>query len=315
MLRNERYRGILIWGRRAKTYRGGTKVRLARPAAECVRVERPDLRLVSDDLWNAVQARIGHKVRMGRKSSRGAAPKYLLSGFSKCGVCGGRMQVGNGKASHTAIKVYSCAYHRERGTCDNSLRRPVDAVDAVVLDWIARKVLDEEVVLKCIREVRRRLSDRSTKTSSEVPELEKRAKQLKTEIERLGEAVLASSDPPHQLVRMMSEREKDLAAVEARLNTLRIAPSVLDLEARRLEKEARARLADLRGLMSRNPEQARRVLEAVLTGPLVFTPIETPEGKRYRVHAEASLDRALTAGGAGAVLGASPAGFEPAYQG
>lgn len=296
MLRNQRYRGVLIWGRIGKAYRGGTKVRVRRAASECVRVERPDLRIISDELWNAVQARVAEKTRMGRKKPCGTRARYLLSSFAKCGVCGGRMQVTNSKAGQKIIKVYSCAHHRERGTCDNSLRRPVAAVDGVVLDWIASKVLNEEVILKCLQEVRRRLADRSTKTDMEIPDLEKRAKQIKTEIERLGAALLATNEPPHHVLRMMSEREKDLATVEARLNTLKVAPSVLDLEVRRLEKEARQRLADLRGLMERNPEQARHVIETLLAGPLVFTPMDTPEGKRYRIQAEASLDRAMASG-------------------
>ncbi len=153
--------------------------------------------------------------------------------------------------------MYSCAHHRERGTCDNSLRRPVPVVDGVVLDWISDRVLNEEIVVKCLREVRRRLGERSTKTASELPELEKRAKQLGDEIEKIGEAILTSTEPPRRLVQMISEREQEQGALQARINALKVAPSVFDLEVRRLEKEARARLADLRGLISRNTEQAR----------------------------------------------------------
>ncbi|XYI04336.1 hypothetical protein ACMHYB_30315 [Sorangium sp. So ce1128] len=45
---------------------------------------------------------------------------------------------------------------------------------------------------------------------------------------------------------MSAEREKRLSALEARLAAIRTAPSVLDLEVRRLEKQARSRLEDLR---------------------------------------------------------------------
>jgi site-specific DNA recombinase len=280
-----------------------------------VRVERADLRIVSEELWSSVVRPIAAKTHMGRARPSGTRARYLLSGFSKCGVCGGRMQVGNGKASHTPIKVYACASHRDRGTCDNSLRRPVEAVDAVVLDWISRNVLSEEVVAKCLREVRHRIAERSTKTASELPALEKRANQLKREIDRLGEALLASSDPPSKIVQMMSAREKELGSLNAQINTLKIAPSVLDLEIRRLEKEARERLRDLRSLLGRHPDRAREVLEALLTGPLVFQPIETAEGKRYRVEAEASLDRAVSAGGAGCSMTGVPSGIRTRVPG
>ncbi|HSN99715.1 MAG TPA: zinc ribbon domain-containing protein [Candidatus Nanopelagicales bacterium] len=116
-----------------------------------------ELRIVDEELWNAVQARAEEKKRFGRERVSGARPRYLLSGFSRCGACGGRIQVVNGKAT---IKVYVCANHRERGTCANAMRRPVEEVDAAVLGWIQEHVLDEEVIGKVMREVRRRLAVR-----------------------------------------------------------------------------------------------------------------------------------------------------------
>jgi hypothetical protein len=39
---------------------------------------------------------------------------------------------------------------------------------------------------------------------------------------------------------------------------------VIDLEVRRLEREARARLSDFAGLLERNPTEPRKALEALL---------------------------------------------------
>ncbi len=49
------------------------------------------------------------------------------------------------------------------------------------------------------------------------------------------------------------------------------APAVLDLEVRRLEREARPRLADLQELLSRNVAEARKALEALFDGPTLHT--------------------------------------------
>lgn len=68
---------------------------------------------------------------------------------------------------------------------------------------------------------------------------------------------------------------------------------------RRLEKQARARLEDFRGLMGRNPAEARKALETLLHGPLRFTPVETAEGKRYRVEGEVGLEAMLVQEGVG----------------
>ena len=59
---------------------------------------------------------------------------------------------------------------------------------------------------------------------------------------------------------------------------------------RRLEREARQRLDEFTGLLGRNPVEGRRVLEALLTGPLRFSPMDTPEGKRFRIEGEMGLE-------------------------
>jgi hypothetical protein len=82
---------------------------------------------------------------------------------------------------------------------------------------------------------------------------------------------------------------------------------VVDLEVRRLAKEARSRLEDLRGTMQRNPDEARKVMEAMLKGPITFTPIETSDGKRYRIRgAVAILGMFVTEPPANEQLSAAP---------
>ncbi len=79
------------------------------------------------------------------------------------------------------------------------------------------------------------------------------------------------------------EAHRGYATLEAELATARTAPSVVDLETRRMEREARERIGALRGLMTRNPTEARKVLEAILDGPLIMTPTKTKVGRRYDI--------------------------------
>src|SRR5262249_20311205 len=62
MLRNELYHGVRVWNRTVKTRNPltGRKVSKARPKEEWRRVETPELRIVPEELWQAVQARIAH---------------------------------------------------------------------------------------------------------------------------------------------------------------------------------------------------------------------------------------------------------------
>ncbi|WP_437932567.1 hypothetical protein WMF37_25975 [Sorangium sp. So ce291] len=66
-------------------------------------------------------------------------------------------------------------------------------------------------------------------------------------------------------------------------------------------------------MLERNPEEGRRALETILGDPLRFTPIETREGKRYRIEGVIALEAVVAVEGdeARAVHAASPAGFEP----
>lgn len=58
---------------------------------------------------------------------------------------------------------------------------------------------------------------------------------------------------------------------------------------RRLEKEARARLSDFQALLSRNVAEGRKALEALLEGPLRFTPTETSDGRRFLIEGSAAV--------------------------
>ena len=76
---------------------------------------------------------------------------------------------------------------------------------------------------------------------------------------------------------MLAEREGELRELRAKIAALWTW---------KLEKEARARLKDLKGLLRSNPVEARRAIDALLTGPLFFKPINTPDGHRFQVTGE-----------------------------
>jgi hypothetical protein len=64
----------------------------------------------------------------------------------------------------------------------------------------------------------------------------------------------------------MTERQGRLTAIDGRLEALRTAPRVLQLETKRLEKKIAASLTDLRQVFSERPGDARRFLEKLLDG-------------------------------------------------
>jgi len=149
-----------------KTYRKGTKVRVERDAHDVVRVDVPRLRIISEDLWAAAHAQMRAKKpasgELGERKKGGRPATYLLSGLTKCSVCGGALTVIGGRDGTKPIKVYACSYRHDRGdpVCTNSHRRPVERVNAGVVDWIKSNILSDELVLDTLKEVRKRLTHR-----------------------------------------------------------------------------------------------------------------------------------------------------------
>src|SRR5690606_33862129 len=116
ILNNPLYRGELVWKRREWRKNPDSEDRerryRLRHESEWVRFDVPDLRIVSQDSWNAVRTELQ---RRSRDLSTIASPvaskrrKHLLSGIIKCAVCGSNFTI--------AGKVYyRCAGERERGT-------------------------------------------------------------------------------------------------------------------------------------------------------------------------------------------------------
>jgi hypothetical protein len=175
------------------------------------------------------------------------------------GFVRGAMQ---GKLVKGRTRVYACGRHREAGdaACTNSLQRPADDADRVVIGAVAR-YLDEETIGAVLKEVRRRLREQSHKTSTELPRLRDERLKLAKEIERMAEAV-ATAPNVKQLATKLAERQERLTELDARIQILRTAPGALDLEVRRLEKQVRTRLAGLRDAVRGNVPEARRVLSS-----------------------------------------------------
>src|SRR4029077_19243114 len=91
MLFNEKYHGVVLWNRtqKARNPETGRKVSRARPTAEWKRVEVPELRIVPEDLWNAVHKRNAEVNRLGITRMGGLcrtqkSRTYLFSGLLAC---------------------------------------------------------------------------------------------------------------------------------------------------------------------------------------------------------------------------------------
>ena len=156
VLRNERYRGLLIWGRQSTDRRPGTRQRVVRPLPrdQWHVQERPDLRIISEELWSRVVARrvdvraaFGLKpgVSLVRGKNAAVHSPHLFSGFLRCGVCGGAITTVTG--GHGSPR-YGCmrAWKNGRTACANRLTIRAKVADPALLSGLRDELLRPETV-------------------------------------------------------------------------------------------------------------------------------------------------------------------------
>ncbi|WP_180325253.1 recombinase family protein, partial [Cereibacter azotoformans] len=127
ILNNELYIGRRIWNRLrySKDPSTGRKVsRLNKPEAWEVS-EAPALRIVDQDLWEAVKERQARQTKLRAETANTDRTdlaanrvlkrrKHLLSGLVRCGICGGPMTVAGGSTTGGKRRYY-CANAKEKG--------------------------------------------------------------------------------------------------------------------------------------------------------------------------------------------------------
>jgi len=136
ILNNELYVGRLVWNRQRFVKDPDTGKRLARknPPSAWVTTEVPHLRIIDDALWNAVKAiQARARRRPGTGLVRHRRPKYLFSGLTKCGSCGGGFIL----SSHDNLVCFNA---RERGTCSNRRSIKRQEVEQRVLTAIRERL-------------------------------------------------------------------------------------------------------------------------------------------------------------------------------
>lgn len=261
ILRRDRYLGVLRWGVTGSQYRKGTRVATA--GRDVVETRDESLRIIDDATWAAVRARDDvARVAAGRGIARRPA-RHLLVGYAVCGACGGPIATGRTKIGRETVPAYLCGWRRDRGpeVCDARWSRPVARLDGLVLDWLTREVLSDDVLRDVAAEAVRLAAAPVDDTAERMLRDEERT--LSAAVARLAVAVETAPDVPEIVTRLRAQSAR-LRAVRDEL-AARVAPTapVGDLEARLLAGAAR-----MRDLLAVDTAGARDVLALLLDGRL-----------------------------------------------
>ncbi|MBS2023350.1 MAG: recombinase family protein [Deltaproteobacteria bacterium] len=295
MLFNRAYIGELIWNRRQFSNRPGQRARKARkrPVAEHRTTTRPELAIVSRELWDAVHSRLGRRAG-GRPSGTGSRT-YLLSGLLSCATCGGNMSViGASVRDGRRYPQFGCSARKNKGrsVCSNGMTISEDKLNKMVLGALSDALLAPGCIDRFVARFNARVAAAQEGNAVE----EARAQALKAvldqeeRVRRLTDAVVQAGWSDALGVRLKQE-EARLAALRQDVPAagetagVRIVPHPAKIE---------TYLRDLMGTLYSTPERGRQLLAKHL-GKITLTP-QVVGGRRY-YEATSNFDLSVTLAG------------------
>jgi len=301
MLLRDDYRGLVRWNRTQKVHRGGTGAQRRRPPEDVVTREAPELRIVSDELWEAAHRQLAQRQqafapRSAPGTANGPAPRldqhsrYLLSGLGRC-VCHGALIAMSRHHGRRRGFFYGCSYNWKRGAevCRNNLHLPQAVLDAAVLEAVAAP-LDARVVAAAVHAALERLRERERQRGERRQNLDREIQVIRGREQRLAEAIArgsGSDTPPEALLQALAAEQARRIALE-RERVVVSQPAALAVDHARLEQLLRQRAADARAVLLRHLPQGRDVLRALLVDRLTFRPFVAGGTRGYRFVGHAS---------------------------
>lgn len=269
MLKRELYMGEVIWNRMRFEKVPETNKRRSkfRDESEWIRSQRPDLAIVTVDLWVRVKGRlnsIGYKASEGRRRGlldRAITSPYLFSGFLKCGRCGANMIIGTGGGTHRNPK-YVCSNYYNRGICENGVYIRRDVLEKRLLGRLQKEVLQPAVIDYAIGEFGQQLKSALSTMSGELSGLRRRKEQLEAEIRRFTDAI-AQGGPLDSLVQEVAKCDAELKAITNHL--LSASAGSIESQLQEIRKFVTEGIADLRTLLGRDTARAKTELQKHLS--------------------------------------------------
>jgi DNA invertase Pin-like site-specific DNA recombinase len=221
ILHNELYHGWLIYNRTRKVVDPATGRRryLQNPKSEWGITRVDHMQIVSDELWERVQARLHHRQAAAlkeRKFSAGRRPQLQdglgharpLTGLVKCGWCGGQKSVANKKR-------YICdTYRFYQRRCKNARGRQEMEIIQAVFDELRKQVIT-------VGDWDQRIAKRLEAEDSRRQKIKAEKEKLEQRLHRLLNAIEAGVKLP--------ETTKRVIDLQDRLNLLRRQPQMPDL--------------------------------------------------------------------------------------
>lgn len=189
VLRNPLYTGHVRWNvsQFVRDPDTGAYKRRKRTEAEWVHHHDESLRIVSDELFEQVHARLQRSAASGNGLRTGRNVKFLLSGFLVCDSCGANYVMGD------AYK-YACSSYTNGRACSNGIRVRRDKLEAAILGPIQSQLREPERIKKMALEMQTFLAQELQERADKSAEVPRELQELEARLERLRRR-LADGDP------------------------------------------------------------------------------------------------------------------------
>jgi DNA invertase Pin-like site-specific DNA recombinase len=227
LLSNPIYIGEIRWNTHTTAFDPETEMGQRRKTPEETHLieRREELRIVPQDLWDAVQAirasraakTFGPSGKPRRRIAIGRNNEHPLSGVLHCARCKGPMRIAT--TSPNGSPRAACANADQRNTCEHTRSFDMDTLLRDVADQIRERLSTPraaQAALEAFRELRRE----KHKKEDERTRLEKAKRVLTTDIERLSHAITQSRRKPDELLRLIDEKDVERENIQAQLDNL-----------------------------------------------------------------------------------------------
>ncbi len=286
ILNNELYVGKLIWNRLRyiKNPDTGRRVSRLNPRSEWITKEVPDLGIISNELWETTKRRQETTRRVLASATsivRARRPRYLFSGLTKCGVCGGGFVL-------KSRNRLSCFGACDKGTCTNHLTIRRDEIEARVLHALQEKLLRRDLFEEFCHEFTREVNRLRMAASASVTASEREFHRVQSEIGKLIQA-LKDGVPASIVKEPLIALEAQQTELRARLDRSAQPPPLLHPNMADLYRDKVTQLA--RGL---EHEESRTAAAEALRG-LIDAIVLTPQEGELRIELQGNLAAMLKA--------------------
>jgi site-specific DNA recombinase len=295
-LKNTRYIGINTWNKtqvipNPKTHKKEVR---KRPESEWERVDVPEWRIVSNELWNAVadenRRRQGAAAwRKGGLNRTDASRGYIFSGLLSCEICGKPFMAFR---TSTQDVRYACGGWR-CGTCANNKSISLPLVDSQLLPAISQCVREASVRDQLATTYRDQMVfvwNEHMNSRQRVVEIEVQLREKRQDLGRRANNIVDSlqDDGPNPLlIERLNSIQEELTDIDRALATTADVVTPPLSEEQTLELVAR-KLADIDTALEGEPKAVKHRL-AKHIDELKMKLVETPEGPRYQVTGQVRL--------------------------